>query len=320
MPMSNLQVVALSSQPGIRWERYLQWGLWGLFILFVIAMIAAQIYLVTADRSDNRGGDGQTPLAARGIAYVQDTLRTAAKNPTFPVLAIGVALLLGGLHAMSPGHNKVLTGVYLVSAGGRIRHAIYIGVATALSHTLGVIVIGALALTTRGQTIAATYLRWFGLPSGLVVIGLGVLLLTRLLSGKADHGHAHDDEESHTHSHGLFHTHTHVPHTATIPTKLTLGGLVLLGMLHGFVPTTDALAVLLVALSVKQAALGIALIFTYSVGIAIVMSGIGILFLTSQELLSTRFERLTRWMPVIAAVFVILFGLGIIAQSLGALL
>lgn len=253
MPMSNLQAVApAEDQPGISWQHYLQWLLWGLFILFVIAMIATQIYLVTADQSGSRGLDNQTPLAAKGIAYVQDTLRTAAENPTFPILAIGVALLLGGLHAMSPGHNKVLTGVYLVSAGGRIRHAIYIGIATALSHTLGVIVIGTLALTTRGQTIATTYLRWFGLPSGLVVIGLGVLLLTRLLSGKADHGHTHGNNENHTHSHGLFHAHTHVPHTATIPTKLTLGGLVLLGMLHGFVPTMDALAVLLVALSVKQ--------------------------------------------------------------------
>ena len=295
--------------------------LWGAFGLLVVIMLTAQIYVLTAGQAGGRGEAGRTPLTEMGIAFVQDSLRTAADNPTFPALAILVAFLLGGLHALAPGHNKVLTGAYLVSSGSRVRHAVLIGVATALSHTITVIIIGTLALSTRGQLLSTLYLRWLGLPSGLVVVGLGLLLLTRLLGRQPEHDHTHADGHSHDHSHDLLHTHPHPhSHTHTIPTKLTLGGLVSLALVHGVVPTTDALAVLLVALSINQALLGIALIFAYSLGIALVMSSVGILFLRSHELLATRFERLTRWMPVVAAVLVILFGLSILVRALGTLL
>lgn len=279
--------------------------LWGVFGLLTIVMIVAQIYVLTAGQSSSGGEAGTTLLAQNGIAYVQNSLRTVAANPAFPFLAVAVAFLLGGLHTLTPGHNKVLTGAYLVGVNGRIRHAVLIGVATAVSHTLSVIIIGSLAITVRGQNIAAFYLKWLGVPSGLVVVGLGVLLLTRHLKGESGHSHKHADGTEHSHAHA------HV-----IPSKLTLSGLVALGLIHGIVPTTDALAVLLVALTVEQAALGIGLILAYSIGIAVVMSSIGILFIKSQMILSSRFERLTRWMPMIAAGLVVLFGLSILVRAL----
>jgi len=264
-----------------------------------------------------RGEVGRTPLAETGIAYVQGSVRAAAANPVFPVLAVAVALLLGGLHVLTPGHNKVLVGAYLISVKGRLRDAVLIGVATALSHTLSVIVIGVLALSVRGQNIATLYLRWLGLPSGLVVVGLGIYLLTRHLSGDTSHEHTDDEAAGHTHADGSHHTHSH---THTIPAKLTLGGLIALGLVHGLVPTTDALAVLLVALTVKQAALGISLILAYSLGIAVVMSSIGVLFLKSLLLFDARFDNAARWLPAIAAFLVIFFGLSILARALVTLL
>lgn len=284
---------------------YARKTLWGVFGLLTIVMIVAQIYVLAAGQNSSGGEAGTTLLAQTGIAYVQNSLRTFAANPAFPFLALAVAFLLGGLHTLTPGHNKVLTGAYLVSANGRIRHAVLIGVATAISHTFSVIIIGSLAITVRGQSIAAFYLKWLGVPSGLVVVGLGVLLLTRHLKGETGHTHKHADGTEHAH------VHDHI-----IPSKLTLSGLVALGLIHGIVPTTDALAVLLVALTIEQTALGIGLIFTYSIGIAVVMSSIGILFVKSQMLLTSRFERLTRWMPTIAAVLVVLFGLSILIRAL----
>jgi len=315
--MAEIQVVPMPEGRHASLHPHVRRILWGAFGLLVIVMFTAQIYVVTAGQTSGRGEVGRTPLAEMGIAFVQDSLRTAAVNPAFPALAILVAFLLGGLHALTPGHNKVLTGAYLVSTGSRVRHAVLIGVATALSHTITVIIIGTLALSTRGQILTTLYLRWLGLPSGLVVVGLGVLLLTRLLGHQSEHIHTHEDGHTHDHSHDPLHAHSH---KHVIPTKLTLGGLIALALVHGVLPTTDALAVLLVALSINQALLGIALIFAYSVGIALVMSSIGILFLRSHELLATRFERWTRWMPVVAAVLVILFGLSILVRALGTLL
>lgn len=311
--MSKMQAVQLSKEQRPLLYPHVHRILWGAFGLLVVVMLITQIVVMINGQAGGAGDVGRITLAERGIAYVQNSLRATAVNPTFPMVAILVAFLLGGLHALAPGHNKVLTGSYLVSAGGRVRHAIFIGIATALSHTITVIIIGTLALSARGQILTTFYLRWLGLPSGLVVVGLGVLLLTRLLGNRQAHGHSHDGDHSHDPLHGHSHTHT-------IPTKLTLGGLVALALVHGVVPTTDALAVLLVALSLNQALLGIALIFAYSLGIALVMSVVGILFIRSHALLATRFERLTRWMPMIAAVLVVLFGLSILIRALGTLL
>ncbi len=325
--MAEIEMVGVPVRASKSPNSYISLALWGLFGLVVVAMVAAQVYVLAAGQTAGRGEAGRTPLSETGIAYVQDSLRAAANNPAFPVLAIAVALLLGGLHVMTPGHNKVLVGAYLVGVKARPRDAILIGVATALSHTLSVIVIGALALTVRGQNIATLYLQWLGLPSGLVVLGLGTYLLTRHLN---DDGHAHDKigdhshddghshTEDHTHAHGHAHDHSH--HHHAIPTKLTLGGLIALGLVHGLVPTTDALAVLLVALTVKQVALGIGLILAYSLGIAVVMSSIGILFLKSLLFFGERFEKATRWLPAVAALLVMLFGLSILTRALITLL
>ena len=325
--MAEIEMVGVPVRASKSPNSYISLALWGLFGLVVVAMVAAQVYVLAAGQTAGRGEAGRTPLSETGIAYVQDSLRAAANNPAFPVLAIAVALLLGGLHVMTPGHNKVLVGAYLVGVKARPRDAILIGVATALSHTLSVIVIGALALMVRGQNIATLYLQWLGLPSGLVVLGLGTYLLTRHLNNDGhahdkigDHSHddGHSHTEDHTHAHGHAHDHSH--HHHAIPTKLTLGGLIALGLVHGLVPTTDALAVLLVALTVKQVALGIGLILAYSLGIAVVMSSIGILFLKSLLFFGERFEKATRWLPAVAALLVMLFGLSILTRALITLL
>ena len=315
--MAEIEVRYVSVQPKKPAYPYLRLALWSLFGLLVVAIVAAQVYVMVVGQPGGRGEAGRTPLSETGIAYVQDSVRAAAANPVFPVLAVAVALLLGGLHVLTPGHNKVLVGAYLISSKGRLRDAVLIGVATALSHTLSVIVIGVLALSVRGQNIATLYLRWLGLPSGLVVVGLGIYLLTRHLRGDNSHEHAHNEADGHTHADGSHHGHSH---THDIPTKLTLGGLIALGLVHGLVPTTDALAVLLVALTVKQTALGIGLILAYSLGIAVVMSSIGILFLKSLLLFDARFDKAARWLPAIAAFLVIFFGLSILARALVTLL
>ena len=325
--MAEIEMVGAPVRARKSPNSYTSLALWGLFGLVVVAIMAAQVYVIAAGQTGGRGEAGRTPLSETGIAYVQDSLRAASNNPAFPVLAIVVALLLGGLHVMPPGHNKVLVGAYLVGVKARPRDAILIGVATALSHTLSVIVIGALALMVRGQNIATLYLQWLGLPSGLVVLGLGTYLLTRHLNNDGhahdkigDHSHddGHSHTEDHTHVHGPAHDHSH--HHHAIPTKLTLGGLIALGLVHGLVPTTDALAVLLVALTVKQVALGIGLILAYSLGIAVVMSSIGILFLKSLLFFGERFEKATRWLPAVAALLVMLFGLSILTRALITLL
>lgn len=304
-------------------------GIAALFVVLLILLGVAQFYVTTRGVSES----AKPPWAQAALRLVQDAQRTATDNRTFPLIAITFAFILGGLHAMVPGHNKVLIGVTLISAGARLRHAILIGSATAFSHTASVIVIGLLALSVRGQIITTYYLRWLGLPSGILTILFGIWLLVRFLRSGSQapyhdhHEHAHDHEEhdhGHTHDHGngaQDHSHTHEEHhghSHALPDRFTIGGLVGLALLHGIVPTLDALAVLMVALNVKRVLLGLVLILSYSLGIAVVMTAVGMLFLTSQELLSSsrRFDTLARWSPAAAAVMVIVLGAFVVARTL----
>jgi ABC-type nickel/cobalt efflux system permease component RcnA len=249
---------------------------------------------------------------------IQNTLRASEASPVFNLMAILVAFTLGGLHALTPGHNTVLTGAFLVSAGGKIRHAILVGGATAFSHTASVIIIGLLALSSPGQAAITFFLRWLGVPSGLLVAGLGLWLLIRHLQGQAKM-QAHASEQNHHHDHSHGHPHHHFHAKASAQDRVTMGGLVTLGLVHGIIPTPDSLAVLLVALSVQRTLLGLALILAYSLGIAAVLSIIGYLFLSSQELIS-RFSWLA-WLrnnlPALAALTVVLLGITLITRTLG---
>ncbi len=308
---------------------------WAVFLLLASVFLAAEFYVVYAARISG-GQNSQIPLAETGITLIQSTLRSSMENPAFPLVALGVAFILGGLHALAPGHNKLLTGAFLVGSGGRVSHAVLIGASTAFSHTASVLVIGALAMTGPGQEAALVFMRWLGLPSGMFVAGLGAYLLLRNLrllahsrrrspvevvgvhrepDGRSGRSPVHNPDHKHDHIHGHDHHHQH----HLTPDRISLGGLVTLGLLHGVVPTADALAVLLVALSVGRALLGLGLILAYSLGIAVVMSLVGVLFISSRGALeqTTRFDGLVQWLPAAASALVIFFGLLIFFRSLG---
>jgi hypothetical protein len=53
------------------------------------------------------------------------------------LLALGISLVWGAMHAMTPGHGKTIVGAYLVGSRGTIKHAFYLGLTTTITHTLG---------------------------------------------------------------------------------------------------------------------------------------------------------------------------------------
>ena len=292
-------------------------GAWIYLVLAVLVIIALFYVLAANAIAGNALSQGRTPLGEATLAFVQNTLRTSAVSPLFPLLALATAFVLGGLHAMTPGHNKTLTGAYLVGSRTRLRHALLIGIATAFSHTASALVIGALALSTAGQIASTQYLRWIGLPSGILTVCLGAWLLRKHLRRRTADPHSHDQDHDHSHDHDHPHDHGH-SHDDPAPDRATLGGLVAMGLMHGLVPTIDALAIILIALTVNQFLLGVGLIVAYSLGIASVLVAVGALFVRTQMVLSDnpRFERFARRAPAIAATVVILLGISLVVRTL----
>jgi hypothetical protein len=56
-------------------------------------------------------------------------------SPVFLLLALGLSLVLGGLHALTPGHGKTLVAAYLVGSRGTVGHAMALGGIVTFTHT-----------------------------------------------------------------------------------------------------------------------------------------------------------------------------------------
>jgi ABC-type nickel/cobalt efflux system permease component RcnA len=97
------------------------------------------------------------------------------------------------------------------------------------------------------------------------------------------HDHSHDHDPSVVHKHGPFgKAHTHLP---TDGRAVTIGSLLALGITGGIIPCPSALVVLLVAIYTNQVALGLLLIVAFSLGLASVLTGLGLLVVYGRGML-----------------------------------
>jgi nickel/cobalt transporter (NicO) family protein len=107
------------------------------------------------------------------------------QNPTPPMIlfALLVSLLWGAMHALTPGHGKTIVGAYLVGSRGTPKHALYLGLTTTITHTLGVFALGLVTLFAARFIVPEKLYPWMSFLSGLLVVGMGAnLLVTRLKS------------------------------------------------------------------------------------------------------------------------------------------
>ncbi|MET8966377.1 hypothetical protein ABZX69_44275 [Streptomyces sp. NPDC004074] len=117
-------------------------------------------------------------------------------------VALVVALGVGALHAVAPGHGKTVTAAYLVGVRGRNRDALRLGVIVAVMHTLSVLVLATawVAVTGAAGQGTKTVTTWMQAATGLVVIAVGGHLTYRQFRVRGA-GHTH----THTHPHPAHH-------------------------------------------------------------------------------------------------------------------
>ena len=99
---------------------------------------------------------------------------------------------------------------------------------------------------------------------------------------------------------------------------VTWRSLLALGISGGLLPCPSALVVLLSAIALHRVALGMLLIVAFSIGLAGVLTGIGLLLVYARRLFDhfPTDGRLLRALPVASAAIVTLAGLGITLQAL----
>jgi ABC-type nickel/cobalt efflux system permease component RcnA len=257
-----------------------------------------------------------TPAADQFAALIA----LPVSGPLGLLLTLLVAFGLGAMHALAPGHGKTVVAAYLVGSRGTALHALFLGVTTTVTHTVGVFALGLVTLFVSRYILPEQLYPWLGVLSGAFVVVIGAALFTgrlSLLHGHS-HGHDHDHAAEGPHSHGGFsHTHGAGAQRRT-QGRLGWGSLLLLGISGGLLPCPSALVVLLSAIALGRVGLGLLLIVCFSLGLASVLTGIGIALVHAGRLFERvpLNSRLLRVLPVASALVVTVIGLGITLQAL----
>ncbi|MEM6727825.1 MAG: nickel/cobalt efflux transporter [Pseudomonadota bacterium] len=217
-----------------------------------------------------------------------------------PILLFVMALILGGLHGLEPGHSKTMMAAYIIATKGTVGQAILLGVSAAFSHSIIVWVLAYIALAYGNELIGEQLEPYFIAASGVIVIGIAVWMFwqawqaDRAKAHRAAHAlaheHAHALAHAHGHNHGHDHDHHHHDHldgdaharahAAEIEARLADGRTgtwqtVLFGLSGGLIPCPAAITVFLLCVQLGQFGLGITLVSAFSLGLALTLVLIG---------------------------------------------
>ena len=371
---------------------------------------------VTARPGGGTGGSGGSPVPVPvpdGAAVpggiggdLPAIFRATDLTPAVALLALVTALGLGAFHALTPGHGKTLMAAYLVGTRGTAVHAVGLGLAVTVSHTLGILVLAGVVVGAEGVLPPEVVVRTAPVVAAITILGIGGwMLLAELRRRRAaiamalahphnhdphrhdhdhppehghEHGHdrGHDRPHDHEHDHEPAHDHErapepapeHAPHwntgTGSIPaasatagrmagptghgpapaadpndhehshggirhshlppagTTITWRGLFALGLAGGLIPSTSALLILLGSIAAGRPAFGIVLVVAFGLGMAIVMTGVGLVMVVARSRLDrlprgSGLGRLAGAAPLVASVVVLALGIYLTAQALG---
>ncbi|KOV98101.1 nickel transporter [Streptomyces sp. NRRL B-1140] len=150
--------------------------------------------------------------ADRWTRALDDLVARQDLTAGFAALALLIAVVLGAMHALAPGHGKTIMAATAAARGGhaRMRDVLPMAASVTITHTLGVVALG--LLVTAGSAAAPSVIAWLGVASGLLVTLAGASLVRRALRNRAHthhpHGHHHGPRHDPRHGHGS-HTHDH---------------------------------------------------------------------------------------------------------------
>ena len=208
--------------------------------------------------------------------------------------SVGAALFWGMAHALSPGHGKTIVTAYLVGQRGTPRHAALLGLIVTATHPIGVFALGAVTLLLSQFIVPDRLYPWLNLISGALVVTIGASVLRSRWRHRGAHAQGHE-----------HHDHQHATQNA-----LSRRSLVAVGISGGLLPCPSALVVLLAAISLHRVAFGLLLVLSFSAGLALTITGIGLAAVVARSAFRRfSFEgRLVRLLPTASALVILVAG------------
>jgi nickel/cobalt exporter len=221
-----------------------------------------------------------------------------------------------------------------------------LGITVTITHTVGVFALGFATLYASRFIVPERLFPVLSLISAILVLGMGITLLvqrgriardalaqaapgsvtafraiTPMASSPrmarhliyAPGAHALDPT---MHSHGGGPMHSHLP-----PAKITWRNLLALGISGGLVTCPSAMVLLLAAVALNKTAYGMLLVVAFSVGLAITLTPVGLVFLHARNRFSRPAggRRWIEWMPVLSAGTITVLGVALCVGALRSL-
>ena len=220
--------------------------------------------------------------------------------------ALGLAL--GALHGLEPGHSKTMMAAFIVAVRGTPLQALLLGVSAAFSHSIVVWLLAILALAYGDALIGERLEPWFVAGSGAAVVAVGLAMLGRaVLRARRrrahDRGHRHDDAHLRAHA-------------SEIETRFAGGrasGLQTIGfgLVGGLIPCPAAITVLLLCLGIGRFWLGIGMVASFSIGLAVTLVAVGMIAVLGLRYATKRLagaDRILASAPYASGILILLVG------------
>ena len=236
------------------------------------------------------------------------------------LLSLATAAALGAGHALTPGHGKSLMAAYLVGTRGTPVHAIGLGLSVSASHTLGILALAAVIIGAQGVLNPDLVVRTAPLLAAAGIVAIGAWMLVGAQASRRPNRPrsrprsrprpqpAAQSRRGPPQPSAGDGDHRHVAE----PVRARSGGRA--------DPSTSALLILLGAIAGGRPAFGVVLVVAFGLGMAAVMTGIGIALILARGRIDglatdSTLGRLRAWLPLAAACLVLGIGLYLTVQA-----
>jgi nickel/cobalt exporter len=240
---------------------------------------------------------------------------------------VPTAILLGALHGLEPGHSKTMMASFIVAVKGSVSQAALLGLCAAISHSLIVWILAALAIKFGNDMIAEQSEPYLMLFSAVVVLGVAVWMFMRtrrdVMNANAHHHHGHVlvHEEGHHHHGHVEHDHSNHNdsyqdaheryHAEDIKRRfvgqtVSTGQIAMFGLTGGLVPCPASVTILMICLHLKKFSLGTAMVASFSFGLALSLVSVGVIAAWGAQQVGKRLDKgnlsdLARKMPYLSS-------------------
>jgi nickel/cobalt exporter len=220
---------------------------------------------------------------------ISDRIREVTATHSLKALAVILALsfVYGILHAVGPGHGKMVVASYLMTRRERIANGVIVGSLISLVQGISAIaIVGVLAIVLQfSQLRVVDHTTLIEAVSYALIALIGVRMFYQAVTGQShDHSH-HGAPAGHEHHHHDHHDHGAASLSPSGVAALPRNNMYGLAFAAGLTPCASAIIVMLFALANHAFVIGIESALAMSAGMAMTVSAIGIASIFARQLM-----------------------------------